>query len=115
MTRVKKGKNAIKNRRTVLSMAKGFRHGRKSKERLAIEAIKHAGKHSFNDRRKKKSDFRGLWITRLNAALRLEGESYSKFFGKVSKKGIKLNRKTLSEIALDHPDSFKRVVAEVNK
>lgn len=115
MTRVKKGKNAIKNRRSVLKSVKGFRHGRKSKEKLAIEAIKHAGKHSFNDRRKKKSDFRQLWIIRLNAALRLEGETYSKFFGKANKKGIKLNRKSLSEIAVDHPESFKRILVEVNR
>lgn len=113
MTRVKKGKNAIKHRRTVLKMVKGYRHGRKSKERLANEAIKHAGNHAFNDRRKKKGLFRRLWITRLNAALRKEGETYSKFFDKIAKKNISLDRKVLSEIAKDNNESFKRIVDQV--
>lgn len=113
MARVKKGKNAIKHRRTVLKMAKGYRHGRSSKERLAKEAIKHAGKHAFNDRRKKKGNFRRLWIVRLNAALRQEGESYSKFFDKLNKKKISLNRKVISEIAIENKEAFKRIVDQV--
>lgn len=113
MARVKKGKNAIKHRRTVLKMAKGYRHGRSTKERLANEAIKHAGNHAFNDRRKKKGNFRKLWITRLNAALRGEGETYSKFFDKLKKKNVEVNRKVLSEVAQENPAAFKRFVEKV--
>jgi large subunit ribosomal protein L20 len=113
MARVKKGVNAIKHRRTILKMAKGYRHGRSTKEKLANEAIKHAGKHAFNDRRKKKGVMRGLWIIRLNAALRTEGKTYSKFFDKITKKKIGLNRKVMAEIAKDHPDTFKRIVEQV--
>lgn len=113
MARVKKGKNAIKTRRSILKMTKGYRHGRKSKERLAKEALKHAAKHSFNDRRKKKGVFRKLWITRLNGALQAEGESYSKFFDKIKKNKVGLNRKVMSEIAKDNPASFKRIIEKV--
>lgn len=113
MPRVKGGVTALKRRKNVLAATKGFRHGRKSKERLARTAIRKAGQHAFNDRRKKKGNFRALWITRLNAALRLEGESYSKFIGKLTQKQIGINRKMLSEIARDNVESFKRIVAQV--
>jgi len=115
MTRVKKGQHAIKNRRTILKMTKGYRHGRKSKEAAANQAIQKAGHHAFNDRRKKKVVFRQLWITRLNAALRTHGETYSKFFDKVTKRNIAVNRKMLSEIANFNPETFKKFIAEVNK
>lgn len=113
MSRVKGGVTALKRRKNVLKATKGFRHGRKSKERMARTAIRKAGQHAFNDRRKKKGNFRGLWITRLNAALRLEGESYSAFIGKLNAKSIGVNRKMLSEIARDNVESFKRIVAQV--
>lgn len=113
MARVKKGTNAIKHRRTILKMAKGYRHGRSTKEKLANEAIKHAGKHAFNDRRKKKGVFRRLWIVRLNAALRQEGETYANFLDKLTKKKIEVNRKVLSEIAAEDNASFKRIVEKV--
>ena len=80
---------------------------------MAKTAIRKAGQHAFNDRRKKKGNFRGLWIARLNAALRTEGESYSKFMGKLLAKNVGLNRKVLSEIAADNTESFKRIVAQV--
>jgi len=113
MPRVKGGVTALKRRKNVLAQTKGYRHGRKSKERMAKTAIRKAGQHAFNDRRKKKGNFRGLWITRLNAALRTEGESYSKFMGKLLAKNVGLNRKVLSEIAADNTESFKRIVAQV--
>ncbi len=78
---------------------------------MAKTAIRKAGQHAFNDRRKKKGDFRSLFITRLNAALRVEGESYSKFIGKLTEKKIGINRKMLSEIARDNNESFKRIVS----
>lgn len=115
MTRVKKGLHAIKRRRTTLKLTKGYKHGRKNKEATARTAIKKAGSHAFNDRRKKKGVFKALWLTKLNAALRPEGETYSKFFDKVKKKNISVNRKILSEIAEHNPEVFKRVITEVNK
>lgn len=113
MTRVKKGTTANKTRKNKLAMAKGYRFGRKSKERLANEAIKHAGRNALRDRRKKKSDFRGLWITRLNAALRPLGFSYSKFIDAMNKKEVGINRKVLSEIARENPKSFERIVEKI--
>lgn len=113
MPRVKKGTMRNKSRRTTLKAVKGYRHGRSSKKKLATEAIKHAGRNALRDRRKKKGVFRRLWITRLNAAVKEEGISYSKFIDMMNKKKIGLNRKVLSEIAKDNPESFKRIIDEV--
>lgn len=110
MSRVKKATNALKFRRKLLSKTKGYRHARSTKERAAWEAYVHAGKYSFAHRRDKKNDFRALWNVRLNAALRAEGSTYSRFIGALKKKNILLNRKMLSELAAEHPDAFKRVV-----
>lgn len=113
MTRVKKGTNANKTRRNKLQMVKGYRFGRSTKEKLANEAIKHAGRNALRDRRKKKSNFRKLWITRLNAALKPFEISYSKFIDTMNKKKIGVNRKMLSEIAKENPESFERIVKEI--
>lgn len=113
MTRVKKGVNANKTRRNVLKAVKGYQFGRSTKEAQAREAIAHAGQYALNDRRKKKGVYRGLWITRLNAALRKHELSYSKFIDIAKKKGIILNRKVLSEIAKDKPESFERLLTEI--
>ncbi len=113
MSRVKKGVNALKTRRNVLKMVKGYRFGRSTKERAAYEAISHAGAYAFAHRRDKKGDFRRLWNVRLNAALRENGTTYSKFIGAMKKKGFGLDRKVLSEIASDYPETFKRIVSQV--
>lgn len=113
MSRVKKAVNALKFRRTLLKKTKGYRHARSKKERAAWEAYVHAGKYSFAHRKDKKADFRALWNIRLNAAVREHGLSYSKFIGAMNKKGIRLNRKMLSEIAAEHPETFSRIVAQV--
>lgn len=113
MSRVKKATNALKFRKKLLGKTKGYRHARSKKERAALEAYVHAGKYAFAHRRDKKNDFRTLWNIRLNAALRTNGTTYSKFIGAMKKKGIILNRKMLSELANERPDSFKRVVAQV--
>lgn len=113
MTRVKKGTMRNKGRKSTLDMVKGYRFGRSTKKKLATEAIKHAGRNALRDRRKKKGVFRGLWITRLNAALRMEDLSYSKFIDMMKKKDINLNRKVLSEIAKDRPESFKKIVEKI--
>lgn len=110
MARVKRGVNALKTRKNVLKQVKGYRFGRSTKERMAYEAIVHAGSYAFAHRKDKKSDMRKLWNVRINAALEQRGLSYSKFIGSLSKKNIKLNRKMLSEIAQLNPGSFSKVI-----
>ncbi|PIR45190.1 MAG: 50S ribosomal protein L20 [Candidatus Vogelbacteria bacterium CG10_big_fil_rev_8_21_14_0_10_51_16] len=111
MSRVKKGVNALKHRRNVLRRVKGYRHGRKSKERLANEAIVHAGTHAFAHRRDKKNDFRRLFQTRIGASAKALRTSYSKLMGDLKKKNILLDRKILSTLAADHPEVFAKIVA----
>ncbi len=113
MARVKKGVNALKTRRNVLKMVKGYRFGRSTKERQAYEAIMHAGTYAFAHRRDKKGEMRRLWNVRLNSVLNQNGLSYSKFMGALKKKNIALNRKMLSELAADKPETFKKILAEV--
>jgi large subunit ribosomal protein L20 len=112
MTRVKKGVNALKTRKNILRKAKGFRFGRSSKEKQAYEALMHAGAYAFAHRRDKKGDFRRLWNVRINAALEQHELSYSKFMGDLKKKGILVNRKMLSEVAANSPETFKRIIAK---
>ena len=113
MSRVKKGVNALKKRRNILKQVKGYRFGRKSKIKLAKDAIRHAGRTAFAHRRKKKKDFRRLFEVRINAAARLNGMSYSKLMGALKKASIGLDRKVLSEMAVLSPASFTRVLAKV--
>lgn len=114
MVRVKKGVNALKSRRNILKRVKGFRFGRKSKERMANEALVHAGTYSFAHRRDKKNDFRKLWNVSLGSAAKSLGTSYSKLIGNLKKANIELNRKMLSELAKNNPDTFKKVVEKVS-
>ena len=115
MTRVKRGVMAMKKRRKVLSQAKGFRWTRKSKERAAREALLHAGVHAFQDRRKKKGNFRALWNIKINAGSRENGVSYSKLMDKLKKANIGINRKMLAELAEHHPEIFKNIVESISK
>ena len=101
---------AQKRRRNILSQVKGYRFGRSKKKREAREAIYHAQLHAFDHRRDKKGDFRRLWITRINAALKAQGMQYSRFMKQLSEKKIGLNRKVLAELAKDRPEAFQRVV-----
>ncbi|OHA84858.1 MAG: 50S ribosomal protein L20 [Candidatus Yonathbacteria bacterium RIFOXYD1_FULL_52_36] len=110
MTRVKGGVISLKRRRNVLKQVKGYRFGRSNKEREAREAIAHAGAHAFAHRRDKKNDYRRLFTTRINAALRPLGLSYSKFIGMLKKENITLDRKILSQIAAERPEIFAKVV-----
>ncbi len=110
MTRVKKAVNALKSRKNMLRKVKGYRFGRSTKERMAQEAIFHAGSYSFAHRRDKKNDFRKLWNVRINASL---GDmSYSKFIGAMKKKGIAIDRKILAGLAQTHPEVFNKIVAQ---
>ena len=113
MTRVKKAVHALKNRRSVLKAAKGFRFRRSNTERAANDALAHAGVYAFAHRRDKKGDFRRLWNVKINASLRPLGLSYSKFIGAAKKKNITLDRKTLANLAEFKPEVFKRIVESV--
>lgn len=104
----------MKHRRNVLKQAKGYRFGRSKKEVEAKVALRKAGAYAFAHRKDKKTDMRRLFTTRLNAGLREMGVTYSVFINKMSKKGITVNRKMLSELASENPTSFKRIVEQVN-
>lgn len=115
MARVKRGTIKNKRRKNILAKVKGYRFARSRKERTAKEAIVHAGIYAFRDRRRKKREYRSLWTVRLNAALRENGlPSYSKFLGSLKKKGIALDRKTLSALAKDYPEAFLRFAREIS-
>ena len=114
MVRVKKGVNALKNRRNILKRAKGYRFGRSKKERQANEALVHAGTYAFAHRRDKKNDFRKLWNVRLSAALKEKELSYSKFIDILKKKKVSLDRKILSGLAQKNPETFGRIVSKVS-
>jgi large subunit ribosomal protein L20 len=113
MTRVKKATNALKYRRNILKMAKGYRFGRSKKERSAQEAIFHAGAYAFAHRRDKKGDARRQWNVIINGALDPMGLSYSKFIGALKKKGIAVDRKILATLVKEAPATFKKVVESV--
>lgn len=110
MARVKRGTIKNKRRKNILKQVKGYRFGRSTKERVAREAIFHAGTHAFRHRRAKKREFRNLWTLRINAALRPLGFSYSKFIGALKKKEVTLDRKSLADLAMNHPQVFERLV-----
>ncbi|MCR4325973.1 MAG: 50S ribosomal protein L20 [Patescibacteria group bacterium] len=113
MARVKRGTTKNKRRKNILAQTKGYRFGRKSKERVAKEAIRHAGAHAFRHRRAKKREFRSLWAIRINASARENGFSYSKFINALKKKSIALDRKSLAALAKDHPETFARLAQEL--
>ena len=97
-------------RKKVIILAKGYFGRRKNVHTVAKNAVEKGLQYAYRDRRQKKRNFRALWIQRINAAARLHGMSYSEFIGKVNAKGIQLNRKTLADLAMNHPDAFKAVV-----
>lgn len=113
MTRVKGAVNALKNRRSILKAAKGFRFRRSNTERAANDALMHAGAYAFAHRRDKKGEFRRLWNVKLNASLRPLGITYSRFIDALKKKNIVLDRKVLAGLAENKPEAFKRVVESV--
>ena len=110
MPRVKRGTTANKRRKNLLKHAKGFMWTRKSKYRQAKEALLHAWKFQFNDRRKKKGYARRLWQIQIGAATRQSGLSYSKFVSGLKKANIELDRKVLAQLAQAQPEVFKKIV-----
>jgi large subunit ribosomal protein L20 len=112
MARVKRGVTAHARHKKVLDLAKGYR-GRGSKAyRVAIEKVEKGLRYAYRDRRNKKREFRGLWIQRINAAARMNGLTYSQFMDGLHKAGIEVDRKVLSDIAAQEPDSFRLLVEQ---
>ena len=110
--RVKRGNVNRKKHKKVLKITKGFKGGRGTIFRAAMQAMMRALKRAYKDRRIKKRDFRALWITRINAAVQQEGISYSKFINGLNKAGITLNRKMLAEIAVNDQSAFSQIVKQ---
>lgn len=113
MARVKRGTIANKRRKNLLKHAKGFRYGRKTKYRLAKEALIHAWTHAFRDRKRKKREKRQLWDIKINAASRQLGLNYSKVITKLKKENVKLDRKILAELAEKQPRVFKEIIDQI--
>jgi len=114
MVRVKRGTHAIKRRRKLLSKTKGYRHGKKSKEREAKTAWMHAGQHAFMHRKQKKSVFRQLWNIKINARVREHGMKYSTFMHALKEKKIALDRKILADLAEHEPKTLERIVKHIS-
>ena len=102
-----------KRRKKVLDKAKGYFLSRSKVYTVAKNAIEKAGVYAYIGRKQKKREYRSLWIARINAAVRAEGMSYSRFIEKLTKSGIDLNRKVLADLALNNPAAFKEIVAKV--
>jgi large subunit ribosomal protein L20 len=110
MSRVKRSVHAKKKRRATLALTKGFRGEANSNYKRAKEALMKADSYAYRDRRNRKRDFRRLWITRINAAARENGLSYSQFIHGMAQAGIELDRKVLADIAVRDPETFRRFV-----
>jgi len=110
MARVKRGVTSRAKHKKVLRAVKGQWGRRKNTIRIARQAMEKAMQYAYRDRRNKKREFKSLWIQRINAGVRAEGLTYSKFIHGLNKSGIKLDRKILAEIAYDNPEAFKTIV-----
>ena len=110
MARVKRGVTAHARHRKVVKAAKGYYGRRKNVFRAAVQAVEKAGQYAYRDRRRKKRNFRSLWIQRINAACRELGMTYGRFIEVLGKAGVEVDRKVLSDIAVREPDAFKALV-----
>lgn len=115
MPRAKGGPKTRKRRKKILKLAKGYWGGKHRLYRTATEAVDKALAYSYRDRRQKKRAFRSLWITRINAAIRPHGLSYSKFISGMKKAGITLDRKVLADIAVNDAAGFAKIAETVKK
>ncbi len=113
MTRIKRGTTAHKRRKSLLKRAKGFTNRRSTNFVYARQALLKADSYAYRDRRNKKRDFRNLWLVRTNAALRENGTTWSKFASVMKKQNIQINRKMLSELAIQHPEMFDQLVKSI--
>lgn len=102
-----------KRRKKILKAAKGYFGRRKNVYTIAKNAIEKAMSYAYRDRRRKKRNFRSLWVMRINAGARLHGMSYSQFMGKLKVNGIELNRKVLADLVMNNPDDFRAIVEKI--
>ncbi len=112
MARVKRGVTTKAKHKRILLQAKGYYGRRKNTIRIAKQAVEKAGQYAYRDRKVKKRTFRGLWIQRINAAVRMEGLSYSQFMNGVKKAGIELDRKVMADLAMNEPAAFSAIVKQ---
>jgi len=110
MTRVSRGVTAKARHKKVLKRAKGYYGRRKNVFRVAVQAVERGMQYAYRDRKKRKSDFRGLWIQRINAGVRLHGMTYSQFINGLKKASIEIDRKILAELVVNQPETFKALV-----
>ncbi len=115
MSRIKRAVQARKHRKHLMKHAKGFQYGRKSKFKLAKDALRHAWTYAYRDRKVKKRSFRNLWNLQINALARQNGITYSRLINGLKKNKIELDRKVLSELANEYPEVFIKIVEEVKK
>ena len=113
MSRIKRAVQARKHRKNVLKHTKGFKYGRKSKYKLAKDALRHARTYAYRDRKVKKRAFRNLWNLQINALARQNGITYSRLINGLKKKNIGLDRKVLSELAKEYPEVFIKIIETV--
>ena len=115
MARVKRGNVARKRRNKILNLAKGFRGGNKNLFRTANQRVMKALCNAYRDRRRRKRDFRRLWIARINASARINGISYSRLVNNLKSSNILINRKMLAQLALNEPECFEKIVSSASK
>ena len=110
MARVSRGVTTRARHKKVIKRAKGYYGRRKNVFRVAVQAVERSMQYAYRDRKKRKSDFRGLWIQRINAAVRMHGMTYSQFINGLKKGTIEIDRKILAELAVNQPEAFKAIV-----
>ena len=110
MARVSRGVTARARHKKVIKRAKGYYGRRKNVFRVAVQAVERGMQYAYRDRKKRKSDFRGLWIQRINAGVRLHGLTYSQFISGLKKSSIEIDRKILADLAVNQPEAFKALV-----
>lgn len=113
--RVKKSVTARNRHKKILAQAKGMQHNRTRSFRLAKQAVTRALEYQYRDRRNRKRDLRALWITRINAAARIEGTTYGKLIASLKAANIEIDRKALAELAVNEPAAFKAIVQAASK
>ena len=113
MARVSRGVTARARHKKIIKRAKGYYGRRKNVFRVAVQAVERGMQYAYRDRRKRKSDFRGLWIQRINAAVRMHGMTYSQFINGLKRSTIEIDRKILADLAVNQPDVFKALVEKV--
>jgi large subunit ribosomal protein L20 len=112
MARIKRGTTTRTKHKRILEQAKGYYGRRKNTIRVARQAVEKAGQYAYRDRKAKKRTFRGLWIQRINAAVRMEGLTYSEFMHGLKLAGVELDRKVLADIAMHEEASFSAIIAQ---